>query len=368
MPTPDNEVVSILINGFAHSQWQSYDLESDLMTPADAWHVDIGLKANQLPDFIQPWADITVKVGNDTVLKGRIDEVSDSVDKHSHSLSLSGRDGAAILIDCSAPIFVSRQATLAEIVAKVVRPLGITNIKIYADSTRTREKINVEPGDKAWDVLQNVAEANGLWPWFAPDGTLIVGGPDYTKPPVATLVMKRDGKGNNAESIIRRRNVTNQYSKITVLGQTHGTETEQGKHALSSSWSDSGVSFNRPNIVVDHECDNAAVAKDRARKLVADGQLSSFDLSVKVKGHRTESGILWTPGQRVQVLSEPHGINDIYFLMARRFTGGRDQGTSTELTLKPDGIWVLDAHPHKRKHRRGKNNTMGEIVDVSGGA
>lgn len=368
MPTqPSSDMVAVLINGQAHSQWESYDLESDLMTPADAWRVDIGLGANQLPDFVVPWAEVVVKIGNDTALKGRIDEISDSVDKHSHNLSLSGRDGAAILVDCSAPIFVSRQATLAEIIAKVIRPLGITNFKIDAASSRTREKINVEPGDKAWDVLQNVAEANGLWPWFSPDGVLIVGGPNYTQVPVATLVMRRDGKGNNCESITRRRNITNQYSQITVLGQTHGTETEMGKHALSATAKDSGVTFYRPNIIVDHESDNTAVANDRARKLVADGKLSSFDLTIKVAGHRTEGGVLWMPGQRVQVISEPHGINDIYFLMARRFTGGRDQGTSTELTLKPDGVWVLDAHPHKRKHRRGKNSTggAGEIVQVA---
>lgn len=360
----NNDVVSVLINGQAHSQWESYDLESDLMTPADAWRVDVGLKAKQLPDFVQPWAEVTVKIGNDTVLKGRVDEICDEVSKTSHTLNISGRDGAAILVDCAAPIFVTRQATLSEIIAKVVRPLGIIKIKVDADSSRTREKINVEPGDKAWDVLKNIAEANGLWPWFTPDGTLVVGGPDYTKPPVATLVMRYDGKGNNIESISRHRNITNQYSKITVLGQTHGTEAEQGKHALSSSWSDSGVSFNRPNIVVDHECDNAAVAKDRARKLLADGQLSGFELNIKVKGHRTVDGVLWMPGQRVQVLSEPHGINGIYFLMARRFTGRRGQGSHTELTCKSDGVWALDAHPHKRKHRRGKNDA-GIMIDAT---
>lgn len=365
MPTPNNnEVVSLLINGQAHDQWQSYDLESDLMTPADAWHVQVGLKVNQLPDFVQPWAEVMVKVGNDTVLHGRVDEVADEVTKSSHNLSLSGRDLAGILVDCSAPIFVTRKSTLSEIIAKVVRPLGIIKHKIDADSTRTREKINVEPGDKAWDVLQNAAEANGLWPWFSPDGTLIVGGPDYSTAPVASLSLKRDGKGNNIESISRRRNISSQYSQITVLGQTHGTEIEQGKNGLVASAKDASLGFNRPNIVVDHESDSSAVATDRARKLLADGRLSSFDLSIKVRGHRTENGTLWTPGQRVQVLSEPHGLNGIYFLMARRFTGGKDQPTLTELTLKEDQVWVPDAHPHKRQHRRGKNNTM-EIINVA---
>lgn len=367
MLTPNNENVSVLINGQAHSQWQSYDIDSDLMTPADAWQVSIGLSANQLPDFVQPWSPVEVKVGNDTVLVGRVDEITDSVDKNSHTLELSGRDFAAILVDCAAPIFVTRNATLEEIAAKVVRPLGLNKIIIDADASTTREKISVEPGDRAWDVLSHSAEANGLWPWFAPDGTLIIGGPDYSKPPVAQLIMRRNGKGNNVESINRSRNITNYYSSVTVLGQTHGTETESGKNAISATAKDNGVSINRPNIVIDHECDNTALAQTRSRKLLADGMLSAFDLNVVVSGHRIKpNGLLWTPGQRIEVDSEPHGIKGVYFLMGRRFSKSRSGGTRTELRLKPDNLWVLDAHPHKRRHRKGKNHIGdGEIVTVS---
>lgn len=366
MPTPLDDV-SVLINGKAHAQWESYEIDSDLMVPADAWYVTIGLKANQLPDFVQPWTPVEVKVGGETVLVGRVDAIEDRVDKENHTLTMFGRDYAGVLVDCAAPIFSTRFSSLEEIAAKVIRPLGLTKIKIDADATRTREKVNVEPGDRAWDVLAHAAEANGLWPWFSPDGTLIIGGPDYSTLPVATLVMRRDGKGNNVESISRTRNVTGHYSHVTVLGQTHGTETETGKHALSATAKDDGASFYRPQIVIDHESDNNAVAKDRARKILADGMLSAFDLNILVSGHRiTAGGKLWEPGQRVQVESEPHGIKAVYFVMGRKFTKDRRNGTHTELRLKQDGLWVLDAHPHKRKHRRGKNSIgPGEVVDVS---
>lgn len=367
MLTPNNETVSVLIDGKAHSQWESYDIDSDLMTPADAWQVSIGLKKNQLPDFVQPWALVEVKVGNDTVLTGRVDEITDSVDKHDHSLNLSGRDYAAILVDCAAPIFSTRSATLAEIAAKVVKPLGLHKIKIDARTSSTREKISVEPGDRAWDILQNAAEANGLWPWFSPDGTLFIGGPDYSKAPVASIIMRRDGVGNNAISISRSRNVSNHFSSITVLGQTHGTETATGKHNIKAEAKDDGVTFNRPQIIIDHEVDNAALAKSRARKLMADSKLSAFDLTITVSGHRIEpNGLLWQPGQRIQVESEPHAIKGIFFLIGRRFTKSRPNGTKTELRLKLDKLWTLDAHPHKRRHRKGKNDIgAGAIIDAS---
>lgn len=373
MPTPDNKV-QLLIGGKVHEDWESYEVESDLLIPADAWRVTLGLQDGRIPPDVVEGAPAEVRVGGETVMVGRVDDKSHSVSKQSHTLTLSGRDGAAILVDCTAPVFVARLSSLGDIVAKVVRPLGIAKIRIDADATRTREKINVEPGDSAWDVLAHAAEANGLWPWFDPDGTLVIGGPDYSQPEVATLILRKSGKGNNVISLEEHTSVNGRYSEITVLGQTHGTETETGKHALRATAKDSGVSWYRPKVVVDHEADNTAVCRDRARKLLADSRLNGYTLSASVKGHRIVApgqpadGKLWQSGQRVRVFSEPHGIDGVFFLMARKFTGGRSEGSRTELTLKEDGVWTLDAHPHKRKHRRGKNSGPGEIIDVAGGS
>ena len=221
----------------------------------------------------------------------------------------------------------------------------------------------------------HAAEANGLWPWFDPDGTLVVGGPDYSKPEVATLIMRRDGRGNNVLSLDLRRSIAERYSHLTVLGQTHGTEAETGKHNLGAKYEDpemKAIAY-RPKIVTDHESDNTAVAKARAQKLLSDAKMHGTTLTAKVKGHRIiapgqpEDNKLWQPGQRVRVFSEPHGIDEVWFLIGRKFIGGRGDGAVTELTLKQDRVWVLKAHPHKRRHRRGKNSSPGQIIDVNGG-
>jgi len=357
--------VSLLIGGQVHQDWQSYEIDSDLMTPADAWRVELGLRNGEPPPTVRPGAPCEVRVGSDLVMTGRIDEYEHEISKGGHTLSICGRDGAAVLVDCSAPIFVAKLTSLSEIVAKIVRPLGIVKIRIDAAETLLREKINVEPGDCAWEALRNVAEANGLWPWFAPDGTLIVGGPDYTRAPVATLVMRRDGKGNNVESLRRTESIVERYSEVTVLGQTHGTQAQLGKYNLRGSAQDSGVNWYRPKVVVDHEADNAAIARGRARKVISDGRIRGFGFVARVTGHRIgENGPLWEPGQRVHIVSEPHGTDGVYFLMSRKFIGGRDRGAATTLTLKEDGVWTLDAHPHKRRHRRGRNALTGAIIDL----
>lgn len=373
MPTPDN-TVRLLLGGEEHNDWESYDVDSDLLTPADAWRMTLGLKDGDLPASVITGTPVEIRVGDDPVMVSRIDSVDDEARKDGLRITICGRDGAAVLLDCSAPIFVARQVTLLEIIDKVVRPLGITKFRIDADSTRTREKINVEPGDSAWQVLTNAAEANGLWPWFDPDGTLVVGGPDYTTPPVATLILRRSGQGNNVLSLRRHNSIAGRFSEVTVLGQAHGTERETGKHAIKSTQIDAGVAWYRPKIVIDHEADSEAVATDRARKLLADSRLRGFTLGAEVAGHRiaapgeASDNLLWTPGQRVRVISERHAIDDVFFLMARKFSGGRNEGQRTQLTLKEDKAWVLDAHPHKRKHRCRKDSPPIQIADISTGA
>lgn len=365
---PNDLKPALLIDGTEHRDWTSYSIDSDLMIPADAWSFELGPVVGDLPKQLVEGKEVKVKMGEEVVMVGRIDTMTDDVSRQGRNLSLTGRDRAAVLLDCSSPIFVSKQVSLADVMAKVVRPFGITRTRIDADKTLTREKINVEPGENAWDTLQNAAEANGLWPWFSPDGTLIIGRPDYTQPPVATLKMKRDGGENNLVSLSESRDVSRRFSEVTVLGQSHGTTLEEGKHNIKATVRDSGLTWYRPKILTDHEADSLAVASARGLKFIADARLNGYTLTAAVNGHAVDMAaakpMLWTPGQRVHLVSEPHGIDATFFIMARRFTGGRNQPARTVLTLKEDGVWQLEAHPRRR--RRGKNSTPGAVVDVTG--
>lgn len=363
MPT---DKVELLIAGKAHGDWSSYEIDSDLLTPADGWHVSMGMSGGEMPPDVVTGAPVEVRVGGETVMVGYIDEIVHSVSKSSHSFTMSGRDRAADLLDCSCAIFTKEQASLSQIIAAIVRAFGITkNPDINSPDTRQRKKVAVDPGETAWNTLVHAAEANGLWPWFELDGTLVVGGPDYTVPEVATLTLLKSGKGNNVISLCSTKSMVERYSKVTVYGQTSGTSSEPGKPDLHASEPDNAVTRYRPKIVIDSEADNTAVCRDRARKLISDSKLNGLTLSVVVQGHRIVSpgedadGLLWKPGQRIRVTSEPHGIKDqVFFLMGRKFTRGRSDGTRTTLTLKEDGVWLPYAHPHN-KHRRGKNSLLG---------
>ncbi|MEQ9860636.1 phage tail protein [Pectobacterium cacticida] len=388
-PATDNAAVSVIINGKAHTDWSRYQIDSDFLTPADAWSVSLGLPEGKFPSDVVRGVPVMVKVGNDTVLTGRIDSVQRAVARGGVTLSLSGRDSAAVLVDCAAPILTARQMELADVVAQIVRPLGITKIRIESEGTIRSDKISAEPGERAWDMLLRACAARGLWPWFAPDGTLVIGGPDYTKPPVASLIMRMDGKGNNVLSLADASSIDKSFSELTVLAQSHAHSStkqttivdvgddadsdielstgvaETGQHGMKAVVKDPSVNYYRPQVMVVGDADNQEQINYRARKALSDARLSGYSLTAIVHGHRTSDGVLWEPGQRIHVISEYHGIDAVYFLMGREFNGGRPNGTTTTLRLKEDGVWIPDAYPKKKKKRKRKGKGETAIVDVA---
>ncbi|WP_198579978.1 phage baseplate assembly protein [Klebsiella variicola] len=400
----DLDKVSVIVGGKVHSDWSGYGIDSDFLIPADAWSMRLGLPDGIFPEGVARGVPVQVRVGPDVVMSGRIDRVSRTVSRDQVSLSVTGRDGAAILVDCASPLLTSRQASLEEVIAQVVRPLGIKNIELHAESSIRNDKITTEPGERAWDILLRACAGRGLWPWFRPDGTLVIGGPDYTAAPVATLVMRRSGEGNNLLSLTDESSMERSFSRLTVLAQGHAHSTnnkkelgiidvtspttfsvtedadtseteldtglaETGQHGLQFVVEDPTVTYYRPQVMVMHDADDLEQVRYRARKMMADARLEGYSLIARVQGHRTSDGVLWEPGQRIHVISEPHGIDAIYFLMGREFTGGRPGGAVTTLRLKEDGVWIPDAWSKKKKARKGRRKKKQElgIVDVEPG-
>ncbi len=379
-----SEEVALVIGGQAHTRWERYRIDSSLLTPADAWELslwatraagkDTVQPTRLLPEYVKAGADVKLLMGGELVLTGRIDSIEEPLDKTQHGVQITGRDFGAALIDCSVPLLSMQNATLASIIIRAVLPFGITKVKEKAKPKAPRQTVHTEPGQTVWDWLVAACEANQVWPWFAPDGTLVIGAPDYDTEPVANLVLRmEDGsgsaRGNNMKRLHRHTSIHDRYTHFTVLAQAAGTG-EDG-HSVSATVKDDDLladfpTLYRPKVVLDGNAENTALATSRANKLLADSMMASERLHVTVAGHRirkegqapSQKGVLWEAGMRVHVLSEPHGVDDIYFVIKRTIEGGRESGTETHLELIADGSWLLNLAKvkGKRKSNTGKKN------------
>ncbi|MGJ8523009.1 hypothetical protein R84981_001702 [Carnimonas sp. R-84981] len=369
MPTPANDI-TLTIGGRSHSLWSGWSIESDLLMPADAFELEVFVRSDeQLPPVLKEGAACTLTLNGHRVLTGQVDEFEHDISRQGHFVRINGRDTAGPLVDCSCPLVSLRDVSLNQIIEKIIKPLGVSRYEIRAAKSGIRQRVQIEPGQTAWEALLAAATANGLWPWVEPDGRLIVGGPDYTAAPVAELVLRRDGANNNVTRLSVRRSIANRFSQITVLGQ-HGQYANDGLDGsqahIQSQVQDQALTSRgifRPKVVV-NSAESADMASTVARKLLADSRLDGFEIRAVVTGHFTADGVPWTPGQRVRVKSEPHDLDGIYFLMSRTMRLTRGEGAVTELRLREDKTWVLDANPPKtHKGSKSKSAAGGKTAD-----
>lgn len=368
---PYENDVTVEVDGKAHNSWKSYDIDSDFLIPADAFKFDLGVPSNStvLPDF--SGAEVKVRINGELVMTGIVDTTQHTISKTNRTYSLNGRDRASILVDCSAPITNVKGLTVLDAVKKIVEPLGIKKVALRAENNPILDKVDIDVGETAWNAAMRCANSAGLHLWFEPNGELIVGGADYSTPPVATLCCMKDGKRNNFEQADLTFDVSNRFSEVTFLAQSHGKQGQDNKNDLKWVYHDPEMTTYKPKTVVVSDVDNLEALQKWAKKYIADSVLEGFTLTIVVPDHKMQDGTLWQPGQRVHVICEEYEIDAIFFLMGRRFTLSRNGGTQTELRFKQDGIWTPDAYSakaekaRKRKGKKGKKN-QGDLISTNG--
>lgn len=359
---PYDNQIALRIGGMEHRAWQSYDIDSDFLIPADGFDFELGVSQAQggIPDYTQQ--SCQVLVNGETVLTGIIGNQRHDKAKGSRSLRLTGRDLACLLVDCAAPQLNVKGMTLLDAAKKIAAPWSayIKRVVLRAENNPTLAKIDIEPGESAWQALTHLANSVGLHPWMEADGTLAVGGADYGGEPVATLCWSRNDARRNVESVLIERDSDNRFSEVTFLAQSHGKSGNGAKHDLKWVWRDGSMALHKPQTVVVADADNLDSLKRQAKKQLSDWKLEGFTLTITVGDHKTEGGVLWQAGQRVHYIDDEEGIDAIFFIMGRRLMLSRMGGTQTELRLKEDGVWTPDAYPVKSqraRRRKGKKKT-----------
>ena len=355
----ENDVV-VEIDGKSHNNWKSYDIDSDFLIPADAFAFDIGVPSDStvLPDY--SGAEVKVRINDMLVMTGIVDTVQHGISKTNRTYRLNGRDKASVLVDCSAPITNVKGLTVLDAVKKIVEPLGIKQVQLKAENNPLLDKVDIDVGETAWNAAMRCANSAGLHLWFEPNGVLIVGGADYSTPPVATLCCMKDGSQNNFEQADLSFDVSNRFSEITFLAQSHGKQGQDNKNDLKWVYKDSEMTTYKPKTVVVSDVDNLEALQKWAKKYIADSILEGFTLTIIVPDHKMQDGTLWQPGQRVHVICEEYDIDAIFFLMGRRFMLSRQGGTQTELRFKQDGIWTPDAYSAKAEKARKRKGKKGQ--------
>jgi prophage tail gpP-like protein len=371
---------SVLINDVVIDRWQSYSIENDMLTPADAFSLTLAPASAAVVELVPPDAEVEVRIDDTPILSGFIDERVINVVKSGPTLNITGRDRAGRLVDESADLQTFPRLDLLELADRLAKPtfrLGATlsnaenrdlvrgrrsgkaaarTEPIFKKSSGAPKK--VEPGETRWDVLQQFLEPAELLAWAQANGQkLVLGLPNYDQDTQFHFLLEGTESLRIGESNIKSATITdsvaNRYSKITVNGASKGSSRNYSsrvtKHTATilqgPRFDGTGASFQtrKQLIIADDDVKNESDAGVRVDREFNLREAEKLVLELTLQGHSQKlrpndrTGALFAFDLMADVEIEEYAIAGRFLITKVAFTADKSSGRETTLTLVPEG-------------------------------
>jgi prophage tail gpP-like protein len=335
--------IALVIGGDAYLGWTELSVERGIDSLCGNFALTLTAREGTgLPEFpIADGAACAIALGGRALITGYVDRVARSLDAETRSLTVSGRDKACDLVDCSAlnaPGSWSN-ASLETIARALADPFGVT-LAFNAATGKPLRKFALQPGETAFAAIERLCRYRGLIAWSDGVGGITIGNPDPALRCGAVI------EGENLLSIESEFDQSQRYSSYVIKGQASGGDSASGKAVahVKGTASDPGVLRNRPLLIIGEEQSDAKSLRVRAEWEAQTRAARSRRHVATVPGWFVSgtgtTAEVWQPGARTRAVVHSHGLDSD--LLIERVTLKRDaeSGTTTELTLVAPEAWL----------------------------
>ncbi len=303
---------------------------------------------------IRPGDAVQVLLDSVPVVTGYVDKLDGvkAKDSDTHTLTVSGRDKTADLIDCCVVHGPGeyRGLTLAQIAKQISAPFGI-EVVVEADVGASFPRLAVQPGDTAWATLEMACRARGVLTLSDGRGRLVLAAPKARRSSVALV------EGKNLKSVSWSLDESQRFSLYVVKGQNFGSDDVYGVSAasVSATSTDSGVRRYRPLVVLAENAGDIAYAKRRAGWEATVRSARAGTVQVVVPGWEEDAGgHPWDINSIVSCSLPSAGVAGDMLLSAVEFSKSLQNGTVSTLSLtRPDAFAVEPESPDAETKRGG---------------
>lgn len=331
--------VFLIINGTKYGGWKDVEITRSMETLSgrfrlgltERWPGQTTARPIKLSDTC------TVKIGNDTVITGYVDDIEQSYDATMHTLTITGRDKSGDLVDCSAKHTPGqwKNQPLEAIIQDLTQPFGI-NVETEVPTGERFKTFAIEQGETVHEVIERLCKLRGLL--CIPDGSgnIVITRTDKAKTTVALI------SGENILKGSIRLSAKDQFSDISVKGQTEGSDTVNPKvnTTPSAQSRDASVKRHRPLVLLAEGQADGATCQKRSDWETATRKAKGFEAQYTVTGWRQgHTGPLWGINQRVRVRDKIFKVDESLIISGITFRLDDQGGGLTELNLaKPDAF------------------------------
>lgn len=378
--THSHEITAI-VEGLQITGFQSGNIESSLITPADAWIL-------RLPASEDAWrevrrdARIVIKADGVTLLTGFVDKRHYSA--RDRVMEFSGRDVVGRLCDESAPAISYDGMTILEAVRRLASPWFDSGSVVLSDARNRRvrrgkgrrvasgtepvvtfnvrvpKRGRVHPGEDRWHVIHEILSRAGLLGYASGDGKeLIIGKPNQSQAP--QYLFRQIAPGSQNQNTVRDMDITeddgDRYSLYLCAGMGGQRDTNYGSNVTDNR----GVAFDNPFNTLDGTGRDFLRPKrmflpERAfedyadAQRVADNEKARRDykrhlVTVECDGLGQDLGTgeptLFATDTTARVIEELLGIDDKYYVVSCSYSFSRDSGDTTTMHMVPTGTEIV---------------------------
>lgn len=323
------EVISLSAGGTAWTAFENVSVRAHIDEAAREFRLVLALEAGGAGTAwtFKAGTKVTVAANGEQIVVGYVDKYQPGFTAAEARVTVSGRSLSQDMIDSSAVHATGRfeNKTLAD-VAKEIDPAGLG---VVVEGTLDKvAKIQITPGETAFQVIERVARSQGVTLTGMADGKIKARSPDAQRQRHAGGLIE----GLNLKEADAVHDWSGRHSKVTVRGQTvigHGTDALE----IEAIAKDASVNRNRPLIIVVPEDTDRTRAKSRAKNHRDRAAGRSLSASLTVQGFRDEAGTIWEPGRLVWVESPTLQIQQDMLIETATFEQSNRAGSTTRLDV-----------------------------------
>lgn len=379
-------MITVTIDGRKVPQLLNYNIDIDLLSPADAFSIEIPLYAD-LYRLAHPDARVQFFLDERPLLRGSIDTIRAT----GQVIQIEGRDRIGRLVDCSVPGtgFAIQGDKLSEIVKKIISPYfkGVifsnasnrtirrgkgSKAKASREPAITRQDAlaasqRVEAGVTRWEAIERILQAYGLLAWSDATGdNLIIASTNYTQE--TQYHFFETPTESNVLNMTTSRSIAQRYEEIIVSGSGSPPGFPRPTPATSPGVNppryvsdsnlgrvkDTSNDFVEPKrLFVVSDSLNRNDAQIEADRLYARGltRAESFELTVEGHGqvrNRAQERTTYTPDTMAHIFrslrTQDNRIETIidseYYITKTTYIGDGTQEV-TQMSLIPKGARIV---------------------------
>lgn len=329
------------VNGRDYAGWTSVQITRGIESIAGGFELTV---SDRWAGQAQRWPihgedECELRYDGKPIITGYVDGRGLSIGPSEHAFSVSGRDKAAALVDCSAVLdtWEFLGASPLALVQEIAKPFGIkVTMQAGVAEPGAVAKLSIDPGDTAFAAIEKVCRMAALLPVSDGQGGVVLTRAGASRATTA-LVEGENIRGGSAQYSYAER-----FHRYRVMAQQQGSDEVSGEAAagVMAEATDAGVRRKERVLLV--RAESGATPEYAAKRAQWEAKVRAGradPATITVAGWTQRDGTLWPVNAVVQVRSDRLGMRGERLITQATYRLSSDGGTTTELALKrPDAF------------------------------